>query len=324
MHHATANHCMIIGGGNGRGILSMLATHCDQNGVAQAIDQHADMVYATCRRILGNDAEAADVAQETFFHFLKSSQRIRGSVAAWLHCVATGRSIDYLRQTTARRRRESIYATDVQPTEPDGWRELEPLVDEALEALPAATRELLIEHFLERRSMVQIGQKHGISQPTVSRRVAAALEDLRTLLRGKGVLMGSTTLGTALVSSAQSAPAPMLQALGKMVLAEAATHGTGAAAAGSSMFGAGTKAVTAVVASVLLVGVGSQALRKGRSVEPAPEPASAASVSFGFSTNVAWTIGADGRPIVVESSGTNFVITNDAVSTRPPTARTLP
>ncbi|MCL4181286.1 MAG: RNA polymerase sigma factor [Verrucomicrobia bacterium] len=315
---------MSVGRGNGRVLLNLLASRGDQNGVAHAIDQHADMVYATCRRILGNDAEAADVAQETFFHFLKNSQRIRGSVAAWLHCVATGRSIDFLRQSTARRRRESVYAADVQPTEPDEWRELEPLVDEALEALPAATRELLIEHYLDRRSMVQIGQKHGISQPTVSRRIASALEDLRTLLRNKGVLMGTATLGTLLASSAQAAPATMLQTLGKMALAEAATHGAGAAAAGSTLFGGGAKVATAVVTSVLLVGVGSQVLRPGRSMEPAPAVAPAASVSFGFYTNTSWTIGPDGRPLVVESSGTNFVITNYGTSITPPTDATLP
>lgn len=315
---------MSVGSGNGRVLLNLLARRADPDGVAGAIDQHADMVYATCRRILGNDAEAADIAQETFFHFLKNAQRIRGSIPAWLHCVATGRSIDYLRQSTARRRRESIYATEVQPAEPDEWRELEPLVDEALEALPAESRELLIEHYLERRSMVQIGQSRGMSQPTVSRRMAAALEDLRTLLRGKGVLMGAATLGTLLASSAQAAPAPMLQALGKMALAGAATQGTGVGTASSSLLGGGTKAATAVVTSVLLVGVGTQVLRPGRSAEPAPVVAPAASVAFGFSTNVAWTIGPDGRPSVVQSSGTNFAITNEAASITPPREGTLP
>lgn len=315
---------MSVGSGNGRVLLNLLASRGDQNAVAHAIAQHADMVYATCRRILGNDAEAADVAQETFFHFLKNSQRVRGSVAAWLHCVATGRSIDYLRQSAARRRRESVYATDVQPTEPDEWRELEPLVDEALEALPAATRELLIEHYLERMSMAQMGHKHRISQPTVSRRIAAALEHLRTLLRDKGVLMGTATLGTLLASAAQSAPAPMLLTLGKMALAEAAAHGTGAAAAGSSLLGGGAKVATAVVASVLLVGVGSQVLRSGRSAEPSPVVAPAASVAVGFSTNSAWTIGPDGRRIVVQSSGTNFAITNYAASITPPAGGNSP
>ena len=48
---------MSVGSGNGRVLLNLLASRGDQNGVAHAIDQHADMVYATCRRILGNDAE---------------------------------------------------------------------------------------------------------------------------------------------------------------------------------------------------------------------------------------------------------------------------
>jgi len=77
----------------------------DADALAAVVARHADMVYSTCRRVLGNDAEAADVAQETFFQFYRQADEITTSVGAWLHQVATRRAIDLVRQNVSRRRR---------------------------------------------------------------------------------------------------------------------------------------------------------------------------------------------------------------------------
>lgn len=293
--------------GNGRIMVEALARHAGSDPVAAAICQHADMVYATCRRMLGNEADAADVAQETFFQFLKQANRIRGSVAGWLHQVATRRSIDLIRQSASRRRREEAYAAET-PSGEAAWQDIEPLVDEAIEALDPEARDLLLLHFLEGHSMAQIGAAKGISQPTVSRRIDGALEELRALLRGKGVMLATATLGGCLISSAQAAPAPLMLALGKMALAHVAASGGGVAAAGSTSL-SGAKLAAVVAAGSLLVGTGWW-LRP----RPAPEAPMtnmpSPTVSFGFSTSVVWTTGPGARPTRIMSSGTNFAVTN--------------
>jgi RNA polymerase sigma factor (sigma-70 family) len=293
--------------GNGRMVLEALARQGGPDPVAAVVIQHSDMVYATCCRVLGNDAEAADVAQETFFHFLKNFGKIRGSMGGWLHQVATHRSIDLVRQNVSRRRREEAYVAEA-PSEPGTWLEVQPLVDEALEALPAEEREILVEYYLEQRSMGLIGQQHGWSQSTVSRRIAAALEALRGTLRGKGVLVGATGLGSLLTSTVQSAPAPVMQALGKMVLAHAATAPPAATATGTSLVGSGAKAVVTVTA-ILLVGTGFLALVPRRAPAPVVTNPAPTAVTFGFSTSVVWTAGASGRGGRFVTS-TNFAITN--------------
>lgn len=136
--------------------------------LAAAVDRYADMVYSTCRRVLGSESEAADVAQETFFQFFQQADEITTSTGAWLHKVATCRALDVVRQNIARRRREEAYAAE-HPRVPDSWAEVEPLVDEALDALPDDQRELLVLHFLERRTMTDLAWDYGVSQPTVSR-----------------------------------------------------------------------------------------------------------------------------------------------------------
>lgn len=288
-------------------MIEALARQGGADPLAAAISQHADMVYATCRRVLGSEAEAADVAQETFFQFLKQAGRIRGTAGGWLHQVATRRSIDLIRQSASRRRREEAYASESSPVA-DTWREVEPLVDEALEALDPEAREILVLHHLQGRSMSEIAAAKGISQPTVSRRIASALEELREILRGKGVLVAAGTLGSLLTGALEAAPATLMQALGKMALAHTAAGATATAA--GSWLGGGGKLAAIVAGGAMLVGTGWWALRPR---PPASVPLTnlpPATVTYGFSTSVVWTTGPGGQGTRVFTSGTNFAITN--------------
>ncbi len=222
------------------------------NRLAVVMAHYADMVYGTSRRVLGNESDAADVAQETFYQFLRHADQITGSIGAWLHQVATGRAIDLVRKNAARRRREAAYAAEA-PHFPDTWGEVEPLVDEALAALPDDERELLVLHFLERQTMTQLAEAYDVSQPTISRRVAAALDCLRAQLRARGLVVGVVTLSTMLPGAGYAAPPAVIQALGKMSLAHAASAAASAASAATSG-GAATFLAAAVSKKALLAG----------------------------------------------------------------------
>lgn len=194
----------------------------EDSALGQAITEHVAMVYSTARRVLGNEAQAADVVQETFFHFARNAHRIQGAVSGWLHRVATRRSYDLIRQETSRRQREQEYSLCHQ--EPDTtWNELEPVLDAALDELPEPSRELLVRHFLEGRTTIQIAADNGWSQPTASRRIAQALDELRTHLRKRGVAVSLAMLVPLLTQSTQAAPVSVIASLGKVALAHSAT-----------------------------------------------------------------------------------------------------
>lgn len=214
------------------------------------IARYTEMVYSTCRRILQNDSEAADATQETFFHLLKSAARINGSLGSWLHQVATRRATDLIRQNTARRRRENAFAQEQAAEKCSSWTELEPLVDEAMGQLPEASRELLVLHFLERKAMTRIAATHGVSQPTISRRIAEGVELLREKLRAQGLTVGAVRLQSLLVNSSYCAPETLLRALAKMCLARAALGSS----LSSSWVGIGAKVgISGAAAGLLLV-----------------------------------------------------------------------
>jgi hypothetical protein len=168
--------------------------------------------------------------------------------------------------------------------------------------------------------MADIGAAKGISQPTVSRRIARALEDLREILRGKGVTLAAGTLGGFLMSAAEAAPAPVLQALGKMLLTHTASGSAGVATAASPAM-AGSQLAAIVAAGALLVGAGWWTLRpRPTPVSPATNQPPAA-LTFGFSTSVVWSTGPGGR-VMRTATGTNYAVTNFGPTTAGPATGT--
>jgi hypothetical protein len=69
-------------------LIRRFARHRDNSAFSIIMCRYADMVYTTSRRILGDEAQAADVSQETFFELAKKADGITGSLGSWLHKVA--------------------------------------------------------------------------------------------------------------------------------------------------------------------------------------------------------------------------------------------
>jgi RNA polymerase sigma factor (sigma-70 family) len=185
------------------------------------MDRYVHMVYTTSWRILGDEALAADAVQETFFQLVKNADKITGSLGSWLHRVATRRAIDLIRQNISRRSREECYAEQAD-LDGSSWSEVEPIVDEALEELPEDLKELLLLHFMQGRSTIQIAAAQGVSQPTISRRLTKALDQLRQILRDRGIVAGLVPVQAVLLHGNQLAPEGVRASLGKIALVKAA------------------------------------------------------------------------------------------------------
>jgi RNA polymerase sigma-70 factor (ECF subfamily) len=83
-----------------------------QGGDRAALDQlfrlHYDRILAVCRRITGNEADAADATQEAMIAIVRSLSKFdgRSSFGTWTYRIATNASLDELR----RRRRRPLAA----------------------------------------------------------------------------------------------------------------------------------------------------------------------------------------------------------------------
>jgi RNA polymerase sigma-70 factor, ECF subfamily len=239
-------------------------TH-DSKAFAELAHRHANLVYGVCMRILGDKDRAAEATQETFFQLLRSASSITGSLSGWLHSVATHKAIDFLRKDTLRRRVESKYSEShtVAVTE---WKDLSLHVDDALNQLDEASRALVVDYFLENHSMTEIAATRNISPATVSRRINAAVNQLRAKLRTYGLVLAAAALYTLLQEhTALAAPAPVVRELGKMALAGG--HAALGTAAGTTVAASTTAAATASVglklaaAALVLVGTSVMIVR---------------------------------------------------------------
>jgi hypothetical protein len=86
------------------------------------------------------------------------------------------------------------------------WKELAPVLDEAIEELQGPDREAIVLRFFEQRDLRAIGDFLGISDDAAQKRVSRALEKLRHGLTQRGVSLSIAALSALLASSAVAAP----------------------------------------------------------------------------------------------------------------------
>jgi RNA polymerase sigma-70 factor (ECF subfamily) len=161
-------------------------------GEAQAfrglLDRHLPTVLAIARRMLKDDAEAEDVAQETMLRLWRNAAGLElgaGGVRPWLRRVASNLCIDRVRAG------RSTAVMDELPEQPEpagqvrhlSERELKARVDLALKALPERQRLALTLFHYEGMSQIEVGEVLGISDEAVESLLARARRSLKLALK---------------------------------------------------------------------------------------------------------------------------------------------
>ncbi|MCX6926955.1 MAG: sigma-70 family RNA polymerase sigma factor [Verrucomicrobia bacterium] len=163
---------------------------------------YQDMVFSTAMRLLANQAEAEDVAQDVFLKAYERFGELRESKTAggWLKTVATNLCLNHLSRYRARwsffsdllgRGREEGDETEIEfPASDDVEADLarserRELVEQALQTLPTAQRVPLVLFHLEGLQYDEIAAKLGVSMGKVKTDIFRARETLRRKLRLK-------------------------------------------------------------------------------------------------------------------------------------------
>jgi RNA polymerase sigma-70 factor (ECF subfamily) len=152
------------------------------------VDRHLPTVLAIARRMLRDDAEAEDVAQETLLRLWRNAARLElgeGGVRPWLRRVAANLCIDRVRA----QRNTSLGDALPEEVEPASQmttlveRELGKRVDAALKALPERQRLALTLFHYEGMSQIEVGNVMGISDEAVESLLARARRALKASLK---------------------------------------------------------------------------------------------------------------------------------------------
>ncbi|HIJ73315.1 MAG TPA: sigma-70 family RNA polymerase sigma factor [Candidatus Hydrogenedentes bacterium] len=239
-------------------LLEKWAATRDADAFAEIVSRHSAMVYGTCKRILGNPADAEDAAQECFIDLAQSRAPVKRSLPGWLHTVATRRALNKLKAETRRKRREARFAAKAGRVSEPTWGDLRAYVDEAIDKLPQKLREPVVRRFLEGQTHEAIAHDLAIPRSTVQYRLEKGLEELRKSLKRRGLHVATSSL-TAMVcaNAADAAPASLTAELGKLAIAmsSAGPVSTAAATGAAAISHLGVMGGLAVMSKKTLIGL---------------------------------------------------------------------
>lgn len=163
----------------------------DEDAMASLYDRYAGPLVALAYRILGDRAEAEDVALSALARAWREAHRFesaRGSVRAWLTVMTRSRAMDAARrartrEATAGRDLTAGRATSEDPAGAAERDEDRRLVLAALAELPDTQREAIELAYYGGLSQTEIAARLGAPLGTVKTRIRDGMKKLRTALR---------------------------------------------------------------------------------------------------------------------------------------------
>ena len=150
-------------------------------------DAHAARVYATLRRMAGDDAAAEDWAQEAWIRAFSALHRFRGDArfSTWVHRIAINTALN-ARRRAQRRGTLEVGMSEVGPTSAGAESILLRVrLDRALDALPEGMRTVLVLHDVEGYRHEDIGALLGVTAGTSKSQLFRARARMRELLTAR-------------------------------------------------------------------------------------------------------------------------------------------
>lgn len=238
------------------------------------VERYARIVHASAFRQTGDSHMAEEIAQAVFTLLARKADSFQRStvLVGWLFQTTRFVASRALRSEQRRRRREKE-ALEMQElnAKDETWRQVLPVIDEALSRLGETDRNAILLRYLDDRSLREIGESLGMTEEAARKRLTRAVEKLRRVLGRRGVTASVATITGVLGSQLPAA------ADGTMV---ASLSANSLAPAGGSMAGsmlvsqtlaaerwvrlAWAAGATAVVAVVLFLFI-----RMGRDIQSA-------------------------------------------------------
>lgn len=154
----------------------------DQAAFGQLIDRHASAIVNLSYRMVGNRAEAEDLAQETFLAAYKalSTFRADSKFSTWLYRIATNKCKDWLRVKRPGQGQYDLDADenlDLYVTEdrtPEvllSQQQVAQELEQAIQRLPPLYREAFVLKHIEGLSYEEMEEILGVNGDTLKMRV---------------------------------------------------------------------------------------------------------------------------------------------------------
>lgn len=174
--------------------LVRLSKKGDHTAFRQLVERHEQQVRATVFGMLGDVAEARDVAQEVFIRFFKSLDQFRGDaqLSTYLSRIAINLSLNELkRQQKKKQRVQFIQKNDrvLQMEDKGGGTKRsddQDLIRKGLSLLEPDFRVIITLRLIEGYSVKETAELLKVPQGTIASRLARAQKKLRKVLNDLG------------------------------------------------------------------------------------------------------------------------------------------
>ncbi len=185
----------------------------DQAAYAQLVEENASSIYRLALRLMGSEADAEDVLQETFLSAFKSIDRFEGrsSLSTWLYRIASNAALMRLRRNEPEQVSvdEPVERDDGDPMprqffdfcclpEDDLLREeAREQMKQAIDELPPTLRSVFVLRDIEGLSTAETAEALDLSESAVKSRLMRArlkLRDQLSLYFSQGPVVSETRM----------------------------------------------------------------------------------------------------------------------------------
>jgi len=166
-------------------ILVTRAKDGDRLALEALCARHAPRVERLCRRLLRDQEDASDAAQEALAKLCVRLKQFRGDsqFSTWAHRIAVNRTLNALRSLRRVSAREVDIEEDSSMVEHDGDRSmLAQTIDQAVQKLSPGARHVFVLHDVEGYTHEEIATELGITSGGSKSQLFKARAKLRRLL----------------------------------------------------------------------------------------------------------------------------------------------
>jgi RNA polymerase sigma-70 factor, ECF subfamily len=161
------------------------AAQKDPRRFAELYEKNFERVYAFIIRRVHDRAEAEDLTSDVFQHALSNLSRFewRGiPFAVWLYRIAANALADRWRKLS----KQSSDSAPLDDLDQSSWPEIErrSALFQLVDSLPEDQRFVIIQRFVEQKSIREIAQEFGRSEGAIKQLQYRALENLRARVGG--------------------------------------------------------------------------------------------------------------------------------------------
>ena len=145
-----------------------------QDAFTELVRRHLNVVYSAALRQVRSPQFAEEISQSVFADLARAADKLKpGTIlTAWLYQVTRRTAIDVIRRESRRQARERLAVEMAAMNTAANWTHIEPLLDDAMEALDETDRAAILLRYFDNKSLREVGQFLGTSDDAAQNRSA--------------------------------------------------------------------------------------------------------------------------------------------------------